>query len=228
MPKKGFIMPNMGKLTPTRERRPARRQAAADRGEVSTSLADALFTTTQQRLLALLFGQSMRSFFASELIEITGSGSGAVQRELRRLSSSGLVTVRRVGKQKHYQANPDCPVFDELCALVRKTSGMVQPIREALAPLRDGIELALIYGSMVKGTETASSDIDLLVVADAMTLETLYSALAPVESTLDRKISPTLYTKNEFESRRDAGNAFLSRVLGGEHLVLIESENAAT
>jgi predicted nucleotidyltransferase len=192
-----------------------------------TSLADALFTTTQQRLLALLFGQPSRSFFASELIELTGSGSGAVQRELKRLSSSGLVTVKRIGKQKHYQANPDCPVFEELCALVRKTVAMLEPIRRALAPLAERVTLALIYGSVAKGTATAMSDIDLLVVADDLTLEALYSALAPVESSLDRKISPTLYTTKEFEIRRAAGNPFLTRVLEGEHLILIGSEDDA-
>ena len=83
-------------------------------------------------MLALLFGQPSRSFFASELIELTGSG--AVQRELQRLAASELVTVRRIGKQKHYQANPDCPVFAELCAPVRKTVAAVEPIRQAPAP----------------------------------------------------------------------------------------------
>jgi len=156
----------LGNLAPTISSRPARRKAAAGRVEAATSLADALFTTTQQRVLALLFGQPSRSFFASELIELTGSGSGAVQRELKRLTSSGLVTVKRIGRQKHYQANPDCPVFDELCTLVRKTVAMVEPIRRALAPLAKEIERAVIYGSVVKGTDTAASDIDLLVVAD--------------------------------------------------------------
>jgi len=211
----------MGNVSPTRSSRPARRKAAAGRADASTSLADALFTTTQQRVLALLFGQPFRSYFASELIELAGSGSGAVQRELKRLSSSGLLTVKRIGKQKHYQANPDCPVFNELCALVRKTVAMVAPIREALAPLATKIARALIYGSVVKGTDTASSDIDLLIVADDLTLEALYSALAPVEESLDRKISPTLYTRQEFDDRRAAGNPFLTRVLNGEHLVLI-------
>lgn len=220
-------MPGMGNLAPTSSPRPARRNAAADSVSAPTSLADALFTSTQQRLLALLFGQPSRSFFASELIELTGSGSGAVQRELKRFSSSGLVTVKRIGKQKHYQANPDCPVFDELCALVRKTVAMVDPIRQALAPLAARITLALIYGSVAKGTATASSDIDLLVVADGLTLEEVYSALAPVESSLDRKISPTLYTPKEFEIRRAAGNPFLTRVLEGEHLILIGSEDDA-
>jgi predicted nucleotidyltransferase len=217
----------MGILVSARSSGMARRKAAVRRSDVSTSLADALFTTTQQRILALLFGQSSRSFFASELIELTGSGSGAVQRELKRLASSGLVTVRRIGRQKHYAANPDCPVFEELCALVRKTVAMVDPVRQALEPLAERIDLALLYGSVIKGTDTASSDIDLLLVADDLTLETLYAALAPVESVLDRKISPTLYTRTEFETRRAAGNAFLKRVFEGEHLVLIANENDA-
>lgn len=219
------MMPGMGNTAPTFTSRPARRKAAAGRTDAATSLADALFTTTQQRVLGLLFGQPSRSFFASELIELTGSGSGAVQRELKRLTSSGLLTVKRIGKQKHYQANPDSPVFDELCALVRKTVAMVEPIRQALAPLARKIERALIYGSVIKGTDTASSDIDLLVVADDLTLEALYSALAPVEASLDRKISPTLYSRKEYDERRAAGNPFLTRVLEGEHLVLMGSDD---
>jgi predicted nucleotidyltransferase len=104
---------------------------------------------------------------------------------------------------------------------------MVEPIRQALAPLAKKIKRALINGSVVKGTDTASSDIDLLVVADDLTLEALYSALAPVEASLDRKISPTLYTQKEYDDRRAAGNPFLTRVLEGEHLLLMGSEDDA-
>jgi predicted nucleotidyltransferase len=215
----------MGKLASTHSSRPARRKAAADRAGTPTSLADALFTTTQQRVLALLYGQPARSFFASELIGLTGSGSGAVQRELKRLASSGLVTVTRIGKQKHYQANAQSPVFEELRGLVVKTVAMVEPIRQALEPLADRVILALVYGSVAKGTDTADSDIDLLIVADELTLEDVYSALATVERTLDRKINPTLYTSPEFEARKAAGNAFLTRVLAGEHLILIEKHD---
>jgi len=218
-------MPVMGNLAPTRSSRPARRKAAAERPDVPTSLADALFTTTQQRVLALLYGQPSRSFFASELIELTGSGSGAVQRELKRLSSSGLVTVTRIGKQKHYQANAECPVFEELRGLVVKTVAMVEPIRQALEPLGGRVALALIYGSVARGTDTAASDIDLLVVAAELTLEELYSALAPVETALDRRINPTLYTPAEYEARKATGNGFLARVLAGEHVMLIERDD---
>ena len=150
----------------------------------TTSLAGALFTKTQQKVLALLFGQPDRSFYTKELIELTGSGSGAVQRELQRLTSSGLVRMTPVGVQKHYQANPDCPVYHELVSVMRKTVAVAEPIRQALDPVADRIGLAMIYGSVAQGTDTAASDIDLLVIADDLMLEELYAALAPVEATL--------------------------------------------
>ena len=220
MPNMGIRLPKVGIMTMTQSTRAARRKTArAD--SLPTSLADALFTTTQQRVLSLLFGQSSRSFFTGELIELTGSGSGAVQRELKRLVSSGLVTVTRIGKQKHYRANADSPVFEELCGLVLKTVAVAEPIRGALEPLTDRIVLALVYGSVAKGTDRAASDIDLLVVADQVTLEEIYATLAPVEARLDRRINPALYTSNEFAVRKAAGNAFLARVLEGEQIVLI-------
>jgi predicted nucleotidyltransferase len=208
LPNLGINMPDMGKLD-----------------DVPVSLADALFTRTQQRVLRLLFGQPGRSFFASELIAMTGSGSGAVQRELKRLTASGLVTVRQVGRQKHYQANAAAPIFEELRNMVRKTVAVVEPLRDILEPLAERIELALVYGSVAKGEDTASSDIDLLVVADDLTLEALYTALAQVESDLARKVNPTLYTPAEFARRREVGNAFVERVMRGEHLLLIGTLN---
>ncbi len=220
----GFNVPGMGILL-TDVSRPARRKTAMERVNQPTSLADALFTTTQQRVLSLLFGQPSRSFFASELIKLTGSGSGAVQRELQRLVSSGLVTVTRVGKQKHHQANPDSPVFEELRSLVIKTVAMAEPIRHALEPLAHRIALAFVYGSFAKGTDTAASEIDLLVVSDQVMLEDIYLALAPVETTLQRRFAPNLYTTREFAERKAAGNAFLTRILAGDHLILIGTED---
>ena len=148
-----------------------------------------------------------------------------MQRELKRLLSSGLVTVKRIGNQRHYQANPSSPVFEELCGLVKKTVALAEPIRESLAPLANHVSLALLYGSVAKGTDTAMSDIDILIVAEDITLEDVYSTLAPLETELDRKINPTLYTPEEFACRKTSNNPFITRVLAGEHLVLIGSEH---
>ena len=118
-------------------RKPSPRPRKPVPAPARTSVADALFSATQQRVLGLLFGQPQRSFFTSELIALAGGGSGAVQRELRSLEESGLATLSRVGNQKHYQANADAPIFAELCGIVRKMLGPADVLREALAPLQN-------------------------------------------------------------------------------------------
>ena len=200
---------------------PARRKGDSGNLRPRTSLADALFSSTQQKVLGLLFGQPQRSFFANEIISRVGAGSGAVQRELKKLAASGLVNVSWMGNQKHFQANPDSPVFHELCGLVRKTVGLTEPLRQALEPKREVIELALVFGSVAKGDDTAASDIDLLLVSDSLSLEEVYDVVADTEQTLARKVNPTLYTSDEFSRRRRDGNPFLKRVLKGETIVLV-------
>ncbi len=186
----------------------------------STSLADALFTSTQQKVLGLLFGQPDRSFFVTEIMALAKSGRGAVQRELRRLESAGLVIVEMLGNQKHYQANRESPLFDELSSIVRKTVGLEEPMRVAVDSLPGTVYLALIYGSVAKRTDTSASDVDLLIVADKLTLEEIYTAVSPAEQLLDRKVNPTLYTIEEFNRRRARGNSFLKRMLDGPVIIL--------
>jgi predicted nucleotidyltransferase len=214
-------MPEMGMKKTTK---PVKPHPAVPRAPVTTrtSLATALFSATQQRVLALLFGQPGRSFFTNELIGLIGAGSGAVQREVRRLVESGLVTVTRIGSQKHYQANPAAPIFVELRGIVAKTLGPAEVLRTALLPLGARLRLALVYGSVAKRSDTAHSDVDLLIVSDVLTLEQVYAALTPVEQQLGRRVSPTLYSMAEFRRRRKNGNPFLTKVLAGEYIRLTE------
>jgi predicted nucleotidyltransferase len=218
VPIMGTIIPNMGIDTTESP------DAVAFRpGAKRTGLANALFTSTQQKVLGLLFGQPNRSFYVTQIMELARSGRGAVQRELQRLETAGLVSVRMVGNQKHYQSNPESPLFDELCSIVRKTVALKEPLRTAVDSLPGDVHLALIYGSVVKGEDNSASDIDVLLVADDVTLEQVFAALSPVEDLLARTVSPTLYTREEFLRRRYRGNAFLKRVLSGPVIPLVES-----
>lgn len=179
-----------------------------------------MFTATQQRLFGLIFGQPRRSFFLTELIELAGIGRGAVQRELARLERGRMVTTELRGNRKYFQANPDSPVFEELCSIVNKTTGIAEQLRTALQKIETCISLALIYGSVAKQTDTANSDIDLLVVSDDLTLESLYSYLSDAEKNLGRRINPTVYTEAEFQVRLANGSAFLMRVLEQPKILL--------
>ena len=190
-------------------------------------MADALFTRTQQRVLGLLFGQPDREFGTVELIKLAGSGRGTVQRELVRLAASGLVTGTRLGQQKRYRANRESPIFDELRSIIEKLAGVPQVLEAALAPLRDRIHFAALYGSVAKHADSAASDIDVLVVSDVLTLEQVFEALAPAERRLGRRISPTLFTSDEYRRRKRSKQPFLSKVLSGKHVVLIGSEDVA-
>jgi len=177
----------------------------------STSLADALFSGTRQRLIGLLFGQVGRSFYSTELAS---------------LAQSGLVTVRAVGNQKHYQANPDSPIFEELSGIARKTIGLADPLREALAPLADKIRAAFVYGSIAKRTDTASSDIDLLLLSDELAYADVFAALEAASSTLGRPVNPTILTSAELRKRLENEESFLTRVLAQPKIWLIGGEDA--
>jgi len=211
-------MPRMGTHSNTNSKTPA----------APPGLADVLFSGTQQRVLGWLFGQPQRSFYANELIGLAGAGSGAVQRELKRLEQSGLVTVHTVGNQKHYQANPASPIFAELCGIVQKTVGLAEPLRAALAPLAKKIKAAFVYGSVAKREETAESDIDLMLIADKLTYADVFEALETAGARLGRTVNPTIYTRKELARRRVEDNAFVTRVLAQPKLWLIGGEHDLT
>lgn len=187
----------------------------------SISLSEALFSGVRQRVLRLLFGQAEHDFHGNEIMKLTGSGKGALQRELRRLTESGLVLVTRVGNQKRYRANSGSPIFEELRAIVRKTFGLADELRNALRALAGRILVAFVYGSVAKGTDSASSDIDLMVISDALSYQDLLAALAETEVRLKRKVNPMLYSTAELERRRSESNDFVLRVLEQPKLFVI-------
>lgn len=191
-----------------------------------TSTADALFPAVRQRVLAVLFGSPDRSFYANELIALARSGTGAVQRELASLLAAGLVTVRDQGNQKHYQANAASPVFAELRGLVLKTVGLADVLRAALAPLAGQITMAFVYGSVARREDTAASDVDVLIVSDALGYAEVFGALESAAQTLGRAINPTLYTRAELARRRAQDNVFVTRVLDQPRIWLMGDEEA--
>jgi predicted nucleotidyltransferase len=189
----------------------------------SIGLADALFSKVQQRVLGLLFVNADRSFYTNEIVRFVDSGIGVVQRELEKLAASELVTIKKIGNQKHYQANREAPIFEELRGIMLKTVGLADILRTALLPLSDKIRTAFIYGSIAKGSDTTKSDIDIFIVSDKVAYADLYNLLSTSEAKLGRPVNPSIYSTQEVQRKLMEKNAFVLRVLEQPKIFLLGS-----
>lgn len=176
-------------------------------------LGDVLFSKVQQRILSLFFGHPNRIFYTNEIIRLSHSGTGAVLRELEKLSSVGLVVVKQVGNQKQYQVNQEASIFVELQGIVRKTFGLVDVLKEALEPISSQLQSAFIYGSIAKHEDKVSSDIDLMLIGDDLSYAELYPLLEAAQIKLGRQVNPTFYDSKEWVKKREGGNNFIAQLL---------------
>lgn len=170
-------------------------------------------------------GHPGTQFHASEIIRRVGSGSGAVQRELEKLSDAGILNVTASGNRKLYYANRQSPIFAELRALIMKTAGLVEPLRLALAPFRTKIDLAFIYGSVAKGRDTAKSDVDLMIIGQEIAYSEMYLALQKTEKLLLRTINPSMMTPAEWSRRLTGKNSFIGKIFQQPRLFVFGTEN---
>jgi predicted nucleotidyltransferase len=216
----GLTIPKMGSIAPTMGR-----STAAYMPMPQTGLANALFSGVQQRLLGLLFGQPDKSFYLSEIVRQLHSGTGAVDRELNRLEHSGLVSVQRIGNQKHYQANEQSPIYSELHGIIQKTVGLHDPLKQALSPFADQIQFAFVYGSVAKGTDSARSDIDLMIVGKDISYSDVYSHLQKAESTIGRLVNPTIMEMRDWRKRVTGKSSFVEKVVDQPKIFIIGSES---
>lgn len=189
-----------------------------------SKLSKTLFGKTRRAVLSLLYSHTDESFYLRQLVRITGIGVGAMQRELKQLTDSGIIRRLQIGRQIFFQANTDCPVFKELRDLVIKTIGFGDVLRSALVPLAERIQLAFIYGSLARGEETRGSDLDVLVVGD-ITFAEVVSAISPLQETLSREINPSVYPLDEFRSKVSEGQHFISTVLEAPKIFVIGDNN---
>ena len=186
---------------------------------------DLLFGQTRRSVLALLFGHPSESFYLRQIARLVGGKStGALQREIRDLTSVGLIRKTSRGKHILYQVNPNNPIFPELRSLIAKTFGTVGVIRDALATLNPRIKIAFIYGSTARQEERPDSDVDLLIIGDVTFIEVV-SALQLAQTSLDREINPTVFPIDEFQSKIARNNHFLTSVLGEKKLFVVGDEN---
>jgi predicted nucleotidyltransferase len=186
-------------------------------------LMDLLFGTYRQRILSELLLHPESSYHVRELARVTGTTAGTLHKELTKLAEAGLLLREEQGNQVRYQANRQCPIYSELASLFRKTTGLADVLANALQPLADHIETALVFGSVARGEETASSDVDLLIVGDVGFAEVV-KALHPAQGVLSREINPVIYSSAEIQKRIKSKDHFIQQILKQDTIPILGEE----
>lgn len=206
MPILGIIMPNMGTTMYDKKH------------------SSLLFNKTRRGVLALLYGHPDQTFYVNQIVQALGSGSGAVQRELRLMAEAGLLNRTQSGNMVYYQANSRCPIFNELKAIVRKTFGVADVVRRSLEDLESRIRVAFIFGSVARSTDIRASDLDLIIVGD-ITFDEAVASLEPAQDSLGREINPVVYSVIDFQERVTQNHSFVERVIEDEKIFVIGDED---
>ena len=194
--------------------------------KTTSSISDLLFPNQYRRkVLGLLLMRPDQQIHLRELARVIGAAPGTLKKELDALCGVGLLRAERVGNQVRFCANTAHPVFPELQALIRKTIGLADALRLSLAPLAGRIDAAFIFGSMASGSESAGSDIDLMVVGDAGFAE-IVDATYAAQATLGREINPKVMSASEWQAKKAERNAFLQDVLNKPRIMLIGDADA--
>jgi predicted nucleotidyltransferase len=180
-------------------------------------LTDLLLGDYRKKVLSQLLLHPDDDYHVRELARLTDTAAGSLHKELSKLAAAGLLLRKEQGNQVRYQANRQCPVFPELAGLLRKTSGAAEVLAQALEPLKP--TLALIFGSVARGTETAASDVDLLVITERGFGEVV-RALHSAQTSLGREINPVIYTPAELQAQVAEQAPFVKNLLAGPHIFL--------
>jgi predicted nucleotidyltransferase len=191
--------------------------------ETVPMLAELLGSGLRAKIIGWLFTHPDEEFFVRQLEALLGEDSTNLSRELARLERLGILTCQPRGRQKHYRANPACPIHPELRSIASKTAGLTDILKELLKPLSAKIIVAFVYGSQARGTSQAASDVDLMVVGK-MGFGEVVAALQPAQEKLGREINPTVYSKVEFRAKLREGHHFVKSVMEGPKLFVIGDE----
>ena len=181
-------------------------------------------STVRVKLLTIFLTNPDARFYTRELSRLLEESPYAVQRELHRMESIGLLEIEPEANIKYYAVDKSCPIYPELKSIILKTTGLGDTLREGLTKLGN-IELAFVYGSVAAGEEDSLSDIDLMLVGMVDLLE-LSEIIAQMEGQLGREINYMALTPEELSQRIADGDPFTENVLAGPKVILLGGKDA--
>ena len=173
-----------------------------------------LFPGVRQGVLAATLTRPEKWWYLSELATFLNTRPSSLQRELTSLQQSGILQQRKDGRRIYFKAETRSPIFQELRSIFEKTAGLIPALKVALRPFESKIVCAFVYGSIARGEERATSDVDLMVIGK-VGLGELSPSLRRAEKRLGREVNVTNYSVDEFRKKVTEEDHFLTTVLKG-------------
>lgn len=191
---------------------------------MSSKLAEILFKDYRKKVLALLLLNPDKRYHVREIARLTDTLAGSLHKELARLADAGILSKEQIGNQLQYAADRQCPIYEELASILRKTAGLTEVLADALSPLAQKIEIALVFGSMASGKAGSGSDVDLLIIGEAKFSE-IVKSVYPYQEVLQREINPKVFTPKEWKQLLDKQDGFVKEILNQAKLFVIGSQD---
>lgn len=187
-------------------------------------LSSLIFSEYRKRILGLLLLNPNASYHVRELARLANAPPGTIHKELVKLTAGGILQSKKVGNQVHYSADMQCPIFEELAGILRKTSGLVDVLAEALVSVSHEISLAFIFGSVARGEQSTNSDVDVMFIG-SISFGDAVQALYSTQAILQRELNPVVYSVEEFKRRIENNDSFIKEVLAKPKLFIIGNEH---
>ena len=189
-----------------------------------TSKIDKLFgSKTRVTLLAKLVLNPDKSFFLRELSRDLHIPYSMLYKEEKNLASLSIVQEVKQGKVTLVSINKNLPYFNELKNLITKTAGLGGLLKETFSKLH-GIQYALVYGSIASGEESASSDVDLLIVGE-ISEEKILNAVSLAEKEVGREVNYILWSRDELMERVKSKHNLLVDIAAKPAIMLVGDED---
>lgn len=177
---------------------------------------------TRQDLLALFFTNPSRKYYLRELERILGYSAGSIRRELLKFQKDSLFFTQRTANLLYYSVNKEHPLYAELESIISKTVGIEGTLRKIIFSL-ERIRVAFIYGPFASKQFKESSDVDIMIIGDP-DMSLLFKQIAQAEKRLNREMNVTVYTPDEFQSKKKERRTFVMDLIINPKIMLFGTE----
>jgi len=161
---------------------------------VNDLLSGLIASKTRIKLLVRFFFNPRTSSYLRELAKEFSVSTNAVREELNQLTKANLLTSQKNGRQIHYRANQEHPLFPELKSMIGKVMGIDHVIDDIVNRLGD-LESAYLIDDYADGKDTGI--IDLLLVGDIDQYH-LNDLSRKTERYIKRKIRSIVVSRDEY------------------------------